>query len=198
MDFRQIWKCWVSPQLESAESFRYFAILPAENYEDRSLNDEPVLTLFRDVRGLPLSHDKTEDIKTSLRFFHKIIIAPVADFLKEPEIIIVPDSCMHKVRFAALLDEGGRYLSKKFRFHIVPSLTALKVIQDSPSSYHSKAGALIVGEPEVREVIDRGKQQILDPLPAARKEAEVIGKMLGVVPLLGKDATKEAVHADWR
>ena len=82
MDFRQVWKCWVSPQLESAESFRYFAILPAENYEDRSLNDEPVLTLFRDVRGLPLSHDKTEDIKTSLRFFHKIIIAPVADFFE--------------------------------------------------------------------------------------------------------------------
>ena len=82
MDFRQVWKCWVSPQLESAESFRYFAILPTENYEDRSLNDEPVLTLFRDVRGLPLSHDKTEDIKTSLRFFHKIIIAPVADFFE--------------------------------------------------------------------------------------------------------------------
>ena len=77
-------------------------------------------------------------------------------------------------------------------------MTALKVIQDSPSNYHSKTGALIVGEPEVREVIDRGKQQILDPSPAARKEAEMIGKMLGVVPLLGKDATKEAVHADWR
>ena len=84
-------------------------------------------------------------------------------------------------------------MSEKFRFHIVPSLTALKVIQDSPSSYHSKTGALIVGEPEVREVIDRGKQQILDPLIDP-----VIGKMLGVVPLLGKDATKEAVHADWR
>ena len=55
-----------------------------------------------------------------------------------------------------------------------------------------------MGEPEVREVIDRGKQQILDPSPAARKEAEMIGKMLGVVPLLGKDARKEAVHADWR
>ena len=77
-------------------------------------------------------------------------------------------------------------------------MTALKVIQDSPSNYHSKTGALIVGEPEVREVIDRGKQQILDPSPAARKEAEMIGKMLGVVPLLGKDARKEAVHADWR
>ena len=84
-------------------------------------------------------------------------------------------------------------MSEKFRIRIVPSLTVLKVIQDSPSNYHSNTGALIVGEPEVREVIYKGKQMILDPLPGARKEAEMIGKMLGVIPLLGKDATKEAV-----
>ena len=176
-----------------SESFRHFAIVSTENYEDRSLNDEPVLKLSGDVRRSPLSHDETEDMKTRLRLFYKLIIAPVADLLKEPEIIIVPDSCMYQVPFAALLDEGGRYLSDKFRIRIVPSLMVLKVIQDSPSNYHCNTGALIVGAPEVSEVIYRGKKQILHPLPAARKEAEMIGKMLGVVPLLGKDATKEAV-----
>ena len=176
-----------------SESFRHFAIPPTENYEDRSLNDEPVLKLSGDVKRSPPSHDETKDMKTCLRLFHKIIIAPVADILKEPEIIIVPDSCMYQVPFAALLDEGGRCLSEKFRIRIVPSLTVLKVIQDSPSNYHSNTGALIVGEPEVREVIYKEKQMILDPLPGARKEAEMIGKMLGVIPLLGKDATKEAV-----
>ena len=182
-----------NPKVLFSESFRHFAILPTENYEDRSLNDEPVLKLSGDVRRSPLSHDETEDMKTRLRLFYKLIIAPVADLLKEPEIIIVPDSCMYQVPFAALLDEGGRYLSEKFRMRVVPSLTVLKVIQDSPSSYHSKTGALIVGEPEVSKVIYRGKQMILCSLPAARKEAEMIGKMLGVIPLLGKDATKEAV-----
>ena len=176
-----------------SKSFRHFAILPTENYEDRSLNDGPVLALPHDVWRSPPPHDETEVMERSLRSFHKIIIAPVADFLKEPEIIIVPDSCMYQVPFAALLDEGGRYLSDKFRIRIVPSLTVLEVIQDSPSNYHCKTGALIVGEPEVREVIYRGEQMILDPLPGARKEAEMIGKMLGVIPLLGKDATKEAV-----
>ena len=182
-----------NPKVLFSESFRHFAILPTENYEDRSLNDEPVLKLSGDVRRSPLSHDETEDMKTRLRLFYELIIAPVADLLKEPEIIIVPDSCMYQVPFAALLDEGGRYLSEKFRMRVVPSLTVLKVIQDSPSNYHSNTGALIVGEPEVREVIYKGKQMILDPLPGARKEAEMIGKMLGVIPLLGKDATKEAV-----
>ena len=32
---------------------------------------------------------------------------------------------------------------------IVPSLTTLKLIQLSPVDYHSKTGALIVGEPDV-------------------------------------------------
>ena len=182
-----------NPKVLFSESFRHFAIPPTENYEDRSLNDEPVLKLSGDVGRSPLSHDETEDMKTRLRVFYKLVIAPVVDVLKEPEIIIVPDSCMYQVPFAALLDEGGRYLSDKFRIRIVPSLTVLKLFQDSPSNYHSKTGALIVGEPEVSVVIYRGKQQILDPLPAARKEAEMIGKMLGVLPLLGKDATKEAV-----
>ena len=182
-----------NPKVLFSESFRHFAILPTENYEDRSLNDEPVLKLSGDVRRSPLSHDESEDMKTRLRLFYKLIIAPVADLLKEPEIIIVPDSCMYQVPFAALLDEGGRYLSDKFRIRIVPSLTVLKVIQDSPSNYHCKTGALIVGEPEVREVIYRGEQIVLVPLPKAREEAEMIGNMLGVVPLLGRSATKEAV-----
>ena len=136
--------------------------------------------------------------KKCLRLFHKIIIAPVADFLKGPEIIIVPDSCMYHVPFEALLDEGGRYLSEEFRIRIVPSLTVLKFIQDSPSNYHSSTGALIVGAPEVSKVIYRGEQKILAPLPGARKEAEMIGEMLGVIPLLGKDATKEAVLEQMR
>ena len=131
--------------------------------------------------------------KKCLRLFHEIIIAPVADFLKGPEIIIVPDSCIYHVPFEALLDEGGRYLSEEFRIRIVPSLTVLKFIQDSPSNYHSSTGALIVGAPEVSKVIYRGKQKTLAPLLGARKEAEMIGEMLGVIPLLGKDATKEAV-----
>ena len=182
-----------NPKVLFSESFRHFAILSTENYEDRSLNDEPVLKLSGDVRRSPLSHDETEGMKTRLRLFYKLIIAPVADLLKEPEIIIVPDSCTYQVPFAALLDEGGRYLSDKFRIRIVPSLTVLEIIQDSPSNYHCKTGALIVGEPEVREVIYRGEQIVLVPLPKAREEAEMIGNMLGVVPLLGRSATKEAV-----
>ena len=122
-----------------------------------------------------------------------MIIAPVADLLQEPEIIIVPDRLMYAIPFAALMDDNGTYLSDTSRIRIVPSLTTLKLIQDCPAHYHSKTGALIVGEPEVSNVYYQGKSRNLGPLPWARKEAEMIGRLLGVQPLLGKDATKKKV-----
>ena len=42
---------------------------------------------------------------------YKMIIAPVADWLDKPEIIIVPDRLFFKLPFAALRDERGRCLS---------------------------------------------------------------------------------------
>ncbi|XP_022784317.1 tetratricopeptide repeat protein 28-like [Stylophora pistillata] len=173
-----------------SESFLHFGILPRDVCEDRSLNDERVPTSSDDVNRSPSTHN---NMKKNLRLCYEIIVAPVADLLKEPEIIIVPDSCMYQVPFAALIDEGGRYLSETFKIRIAPSLTTLKLIKDSPPNYHSQSGALIVGEPEVSKVIYKGQPIFLEPLPGARREAEMIGKMLGVPPLLGRHATKKAV-----
>ena len=124
---------------------------------------------------------------------YKMIIAPVADLLQEPEIIIVPDGLLYPIPFAALKDDNRKYLSDTFKIRIVPSLTTLTLIQDSPADYCSKSGALIVGEPDVSDVYYQGKRLQLNPLPWARKEAEMIGRLLGVQPLLGKDATKQKV-----
>ena len=124
---------------------------------------------------------------------YKMIIAPVADYLDKPEIIILPDRHLYKVPFAALEDESGKCLSESFRIRIVPSLTTLKLIQDSPADYHSQSGVLIVGDPAVGDVLYKGILQHVSRLPFANKEAEMIGKLFGTQPLLGKHATKEAV-----
>ena len=124
---------------------------------------------------------------------YKMIIAPVADYLDKPEIIILPDRHLYKVPFAALEDESGKCLSESFRIRIVPSLTTLKLIQDSPADYHSQSGVLIVGDPHVGEVSYNGILQPVSRLPFANKEAEMIGKLFGTQPLLGKQATKQAV-----
>ena len=151
-----------------------------------------LMSLHRNNRS-GLHYCDTEDFKTSLHLCYKIIVAPVASLLKQPEIIIVPDSCVYQVPFAALADEGGKYLSETCRIRIIPSLTTLKLVQDSPPDSHSQTGALIVGDPVVGKVIYKGRCRNMTPLPCARKEAEMIGTLLGVTPLIGDSATKHSV-----
>ena len=178
-----------------ATSFCGFGILPQEDCEDRSLNDiesKPDFSQEEEFASLRRSSDE-DDTKLSLTSLYNMIIAPVADLLEEPEILIFPDSCLYHVPFPALLDDSGKYLSETFRIRIVPSLTTLKCIQDSPADYHSQCGVLIVGDPEVGLVRFRGRRKTFKPLPFARREAEMIGRLLGVQPLLGGEATKQAV-----
>ena len=126
-----------------------------------------------------------DGVVSSLSLCYKLFIAPVYDLLEEPEVIIVPDRRLYKVPFAALSEkEGAEYLSETHRIRVIPSLTTLKIIQDSPEDYHSNTGALIIGNPKVRG---------LPPLPGARKEAEMVGGLVGVPSLLEEEATKQAV-----
>ena len=114
-----------------------------------------------------------------------MFIAPVYDLLEEPEVIIVPDRCLYQVPFAALREkEGAEYLSETHRIRVIPSLTTLKIIRDSPEDYHSNTGALVIGNPKVDWLL---------PLPGARKEAEMVGRLVGVPPLVDEKATKQAV-----
>ena len=185
------------------EAVRNFHVLPQNHCEDRSLFSAkeghlPDASSARD--GLEASRlvEEEEDENQhpgppTLAQCYQMIIAPVADLLEEAEIIIVPDRAFYRVPFAALKDENTMYLSESFRIRIVPSLMTLKLIQDSPADYHSHTGALIVGEPDVSLVYYKGSVEKLCPLPGARKEAEVIGRLVGALPLLGEHATKQAV-----
>ena len=187
------------------ESFRKFHDLSApEHCEDRSLSFSSHSGCLTSRSSQGDDHaatrlvEETEDENQypeppSLSQCYEMIIAPLADFLNQREIIIVPNRIFYKVPFAALKDENDTYLSETFRIRIVPSLTTLKLIQDSPADYHSDTGALIVGEPAVSNVFYKGSLEKLCALPGARKEAEMIGRLLGTQPLLGEQATKQTV-----
>ena len=149
---------------------------------------------FATLRLIEEDEHETHDSEAlTLADGYNIIVAPVVDLLQESEIIIIPDPLLYPIPFPALKNDNGQYLSDTFRIRIVPSLTTLRLIQQSPADYHSKTGAIVIGEPEVSDVYYQGKVLQLCPLPGARKEAEMIGRLLGVEPLLGKDATKQAV-----
>ena len=175
------------------KSFRSFGILPEQSCEDRSLSETMPISLH-DESEAPCRGEETQNTERRLQLCSKLLIAPVADLLTEPEVIIVPDRSLYRVPFAALRDQpGGKHLSETVRIRLVPSLTTLKLIQDSPADYHSQTGALVVGDPKVGEVLYKGKPLDITPLPCARKEAEMVGRLLSVRPLLGERATKQAV-----
>ena len=189
--------------LDSDITFRTFQIPSEKHCEDRSLfpsQNEGELTQHlhkkQSLAGFRLVEEEKEidqDPEPTLSLYYQLIIAPVADELDEPEIIIVPDRCFYNVPFAALKDECGKFLTEKFRIRIIPSLTTLNLIQDCPLDYHCQTGALIVGDPEVGHVMYKGRLERKPPLPFARKEAEMIGRLLDAQPLLGKRATKKEV-----
>ena len=129
----------------------------------------------------------------NLSLCYKQIIAPVVDLLEGPEIIIVPDRSLYNIPFAALPDESGKILSETFKIRVAPSLTTLRLIHESPADYHSQTGALIVGNPDVGEVIFKGRLTSISRLPYAEEEAKMEGRKLGVEPLLGRQASKQAV-----
>ena len=185
-------------------TFRLFPFpLTEEHCEDRSLfpskagylkqasSWEEKTAVFRPVEK---DEDENQYIDPpNLSQCYKMIIGPVADLLVEPEIIIVPDRVLCKSPFSAFKDENDKYLAETYRIRIVPSLTTLRLIQESPEDYHSQTDVLIVGEPKVGEVYHKGRRETLCPLPGAKEEAEMIARLLGVQPLLGEQATKQAV-----
>ena len=177
------------------ESFRGFGISPGQPCEDKlSKKPRPGDKDCSEISRTGTENDKAHDqFKTTLSLCYKLIIAPVVDLIDDPEVIIVPERSLYNIPFAALPDDTGKYLSETFRIRIVPSLTTLKLIQDSPAHYHNQTDALIVGNPDVSRVRYKRHLKNISRLPHAEKEAIMVGGMLGVEPLLGKQATKQAV-----
>ena len=134
--------------------------------------------------------------ETALRLWYKMIVAPVEDLLDGSELIVVPEGLLHRVPLAALEDNNGKPISETYKIRVIPSLTTLKLIQESPAGYHSETGALIVGDPDVGVVLLNGRTQHVSRLSSAQQEAEIIGQLLNIESsrvLTGTKATKQAV-----
>ena len=64
-------------------------------------------------------------------------------------------------------------------------LTSYQLILSVPKSHHKKTGALLVGNPCLKEL-----EETLHDLPCAQKEVESIVLTLNTIPLIGRQATK--------
>ena len=79
-----------------------------------------------------------DDDKPLEMLFHRLV-TPVLDKLTTEEIVIIPDGPLFMVPFAALQDpETGNFLSETKRLRLAPSLTTLKILQESSDDRHYK------------------------------------------------------------
>ena len=157
--------------------------------EDRSLDK------LRNENLTNKGSDKLQSFSTqtpALRTLHEIVIGPISDLIQGDELIIVPEGPLWLAPYAAFVDSNLKHLSESTKIRIIPSLKSLKLILDCPANYHSKNGALLVGDPWVQDVCSHQNGK-LQQLPYAKKEVEMIGRILNTAPLTGTEATKDVV-----
>ena len=147
-----------------------------ENRSLDELSDDP--SSKREAVGENVQ--SSTSLNNSLRLLYDAIIGPIKDFLQGDQLIVVPDGPFCLAPYAAL--------SESTRIRTVPSLTFLKLIAGLAEDYHSKCGELLVGDPCMKEVPMK-----LSQLSYAKKEVDMIGKVLKITPLTGRNATKGEV-----
>ena len=167
--------------------------------EDRSLDDtggetnEDLSERGRDEKEFTPSKAEGD----ALRELYDVVIAPISHLIKDEQLIIVPDGSSFLIPYAALLDQNSRYLSETLRIRLAPSLTSLSLLSECPEDRHSTSGALLVGDPWIETVRlksrENRKLKRFPQLPGAVKEIKMIGQILNVEPLTGKNATKDQV-----
>ena len=157
------------------------------NCEDRSLRSPNDKTLAEEKSSEPRSHFSCFETN-SLQTLYNVVIDPIRDLLQGDEVVVVPQGPLCLAPYAAFMDLKSKYLCETFRIRLVPSLSSLRLIQNCPADWHSKTGALLVGDPWVQEI---GMK--LEQLNWAKKEVQMIGEILQTEPLVGKQATKDEV-----
>ena len=99
---------------------------------------------------------------------------------QDDEFVIVPDGALCFAPRAAVIES--------IRIRTVPSLTSYQLILSVPEGYHKKTGALLIGNPCLKEL-----KTPLDDLPCAQEEVQIIASILNITPLIGTQATKAQV-----
>ena len=185
----------ISDSLESLthKTYKQIGVFKKVMCENRSLDgpadkeSEEVPYRNRDEK----SKASAEGEGDALKALSDVVLGPISHLLQSDEVIIVPDGPLFLVPYAALLDQHSRYLSETLTIRLVPTLTSLRLMTECPDEYHSTSGALLVGDPSVEGILFRGRRIL--QLPAAKEEVEMIGAILNIKPLIGKEATKAEV-----
>ena len=167
---------------------------------------EPVYSVYKIHEALGLSgrtgqsaRRNVQFLRRELRYFHRLLIAPIASLLPtdpNAHVIFIPQHALFLLPFCALQDNDGYYLIEKHTPIIAPSIQILeRTHRQGQRSQDMNDKLLIVGNPlmpEIRTAVDQLPEK-LSQLPNAQKEAEDIADLFHTEALTGAAATKPVV-----
>ena len=119
-------------------------------------------------------------------------------FSEVTEFIVIPDTVTHLLPFCPLMNKDNWYFfGDKYRIRIVPSFLSLLVMSMTSNPVvevpGDKSDFLIVGNPIIPPFMYDSTQWNLGRLPYAEKEAISVANIIGTVPVLREQATKQSV-----
>ena len=119
--------------------------------------------------------------------FYDVVSDPILNMPEpqEEELVIVSHGMLCFIPWAAVIES--------IRIRIVPSLTTYRLILSAPEGHHKKKGALLVGNPCLKELKKPLNDLPLNDLPCAQDEVEMIASILNTIALVGRQATKAEV-----
>jgi CHAT domain-containing protein len=144
---------------------RQIAVRPAEI-------EERVRRLEQSIGG------SEEQLRQSSAALRELLLAPVADLLRDGETaVFVPEGPLFSVPFALLFDaHTGRYLVEERAFAVAPSLSIFVQLSQIPASQDfSQADVLAITDP----AFDGALFPALRRLPGAREEGRVLEELYG-------------------
>jgi CHAT domain-containing protein len=134
----------------------------------------------------------------SARDLDKLVMQPIRQRLGNTRnLFLSPDSILNLLPFEALVDEQGRYLLETYNFTYLTSGRDLLRLQNTKSNSNP---VLVLADPFFDKIsptlntraLDLAKQSF-PPLQQTAAEANEIGSLFKVQPLLGIQATETAI-----
>ena len=119
-------------------------------------------------------------------------------FSEVTEFIVIPDSVTHLLPFSPLMNKHNwQFFGDKYRIRIIPSFLSLLVMSMTSNPVveipGDKSDFLIVGNPTIPPFMYDSTQWNLGRLPYAEKEAISVANIIGTIPVLREQATKQSV-----
>jgi CHAT domain-containing protein len=139
-------------------------------------------------QALILSKSPATDLKRVSQELYELLIP--TGLAGDKQLCLLPDKCLHRLAFAALVSHNGRYLLEDYALFSAPSASVLVLATENARSKEriNSESVLSIGNPD----FDREENPNLPDLKAAETEAHAVaGSYRHSIELINSSATRD-------